>query len=181
MRRLLILGVAAATALLSAAATTAPALASQHTKGPRIVSCTDIGSAYFSVTAKGTNFYLGVPNTINSTSVAMLKPAQNSTTHWTLCETATGTYQFILKQGGKWYALTSRSTAAGADVSLAAVTNNGTNGTAFMSQLWAAGGSNPYTFQNQLTLLYLRVRNNGPKMRQPVTTGLTSEPWTLST
>ena len=75
--------------------------------------------------------------------------------------------------------MTSRSTAVGQNVPLEATTNNGSTGTAFMSQLWTFAGGNPYTFQNQATKLFLRVRNNGPKTYQTVTTGLTSELWTL--
>jgi hypothetical protein len=176
MRKLLILGVAAVTVLLSMAATAAPALAAPHKH--RVTACTDVGQAFFSVTAKGTTFYLGAPNKITSTSVAMLKPAQNSTTQWTGCEAADGTFQLILKQGSTWYALTTRDIAAGGNVSLEATTNNGTNGTTLVSQRWTFGGSNPVTMQNLRTLLFLRVRNSGPTMYQTVTTGLTQTMWT---
>jgi hypothetical protein len=179
MRRLLILGVAAATALLSVAATAAPALAGQHKPKVLINSCTDAGTVYLSVMAKGTNFYLGTPNKITSTSVTILKPAQNGTTLWTVCAAASGSVQFIQKHGGKWYAATSRSVAVGADVPLETVTNNGSTGTAFASQLWIVG-STTLTLQNQSTKLYLRVRNSGPKMYQSVTTGLSAEVWTVS-
>lgn len=179
MRRLILLGVAAATAFVSVAATAAPALAGSQ-KVPLVSTCTDSGSGFIYVTANSTNFYLGTPNKITSTSVAILKPSQNGTTRWTACITASGSVQFVLKQGAKWYALTSRSTVAGADVSLEAVTNNGTSGTSFKSQLWIFVGGGPYTFQNQSTKLYLRVRNSGPKTYQTVTTGLTSEQWTTS-
>jgi hypothetical protein len=178
MRKLLILGVAAVTALLSVAATAAPALAGPHQH--KVTACTDDGQAFFSVTAHGTTFYLGAPNKITSTSVAILKPAQNDTTHWTGCFAADGSVQLILKQGGTWYALTTRDTSAGGNVSLEATTNNGTNGTSRVSQRWTVGGSNPFTFQNLLTLLFLRVRNSGPTMYQTVTTGLSPRMWTAS-
>jgi hypothetical protein len=169
---------AAATALLAVAATTAPALASTHK--PLTTSCTDDGSGFISVTAKGTNFYVGTPNSITSGSAAILKPTQNSTTRWTACIASSGSVQFVQKRGTHWYALTSRATAVGQDVSAETVSNNGMTGTAFASQLWIAVGTGSVTLQNQSTKLYLRVRNSGPTMYQTVTTGLTSEAWTLS-
>ncbi|HEY3955921.1 MAG TPA: hypothetical protein VGM53_21315 [Streptosporangiaceae bacterium] len=178
MRKLLVLGVAAATTLLSAAATATPVLASTHK--PLTTSCTDDGSGFVSVTAKGTNFYVGTPNSITSGSAATLKPTQNSTTRWTACVASSGSVQLVQKRGTHWYALTSRATAVGQDVSAETVSNNGTTGTAFASQLWIVVGSSTVTLQNQSTKLYLRVRNSGPMMYQTVTTGLTSETWTLS-
>ena len=179
MRKLLILGVAALTALLSVAATAAPALAAPHKH--RVTACTDQVQFFLSVTKNGTNFYLGVPNKITSTSVAILKPAQNSTTQWTDCVAADNSLQFILKQGNTWYALTTRDISAGGTVSLEKTTNNGTNGTTLLSQRWTVVGSNPlFTFNNLRTLLFLRVRNSGPTMYQTVTTGLSQTMWTVS-
>jgi len=178
MRKLLILGVAALTALLSVAATAAPALAAPHKH--RVTACTDQVQFFLSVTKNGTNFYLGVPNKITSTSVAILKPAQNSTTQWTDCVAADNSLQFILKQGNTWYALTTRDISAGGTVSLEKTTNNGTNGTTLLSQRWTVVGSNPFTFNNLRTLLFLRVRNSGPTMYQTVTTGLSQTMWTVT-
>jgi hypothetical protein len=178
MRKLLILGVAAVTALLSVAATAAPALAGSHQR--RVTSCTDEGQLFLSVVAHGTTFYLGAPNKITSTSVAILKPAQNGTTQWTICGAADGSLQFILKQGNTWFGLTTRNTSAGGNVSLEATTNNGTVGTVALSQRWTFAGSNPYAFQSVRTLLFLRVRNSGPTMGQAVTTGLSQTLWTVS-
>lgn len=180
MRRLLVLGVAAATAFLSVAATAAPTLASTHKAKPLINSCTDVGTVFLWVTAGSTDYFLGRPNTITSTSVAILKPAANNTTLWTVCETASGSWQLIQKQGSKWYAATSRSLAVGGNVTLEAVTNNGSTGTSFASQLWIVSPSNPLSLQNQSTKLFLRVRNSGPQMYQSVTTGLTQEFWEAS-
>jgi hypothetical protein len=179
MRKLLVLGVAAATTLLSAAATAAPVLASTHK--PLTTSCTDEGAGYISVTAKGTNFYVGTPNSITNGSAATLKPTQNSTTLWRACVASSGAVQIVQKRGTHWYALTSRATAVGQDVAAETVTHNGTSGTgtAFASQLWIPTGTSTATLQNQSTKLYLRVRNSGPKMYQTVTTGLTAEMWTL--
>lgn len=178
MRRMLISGAAAAIALLPVATTAEPALAGQHKAEVLTNSCSDRSPAYLSVTANRTNYYLGTPNKVTRTSVAILKSAMNGSTVWTSCFTSTGLVTLVQKQGRTWYALTTRATAAGQDVTVEKTSNNGSTGAPFMSQLWIVGGTTSITLQSQNTKLYLRIRNSGPKMYQSVTTGQTPTEWT---
>ena len=76
-------------------------------------------------------------------------------------------------------ALTTRSTSPGSDVTLTKVGNNGDG---FASQQWAfvQTSSTTIEFQNVKAGLFLRVRNNGPKIGQTVTTGFTPTDWTIT-
>jgi hypothetical protein len=75
--------------------------------------------------------------------------------------------------------LTSRSSSPGADVTL---TEAGNNGNGFASQQWIRTplGSGVFMYRNVKTGLWLRVRNNGPKFYQTVTTGSTASAWHVS-
>jgi hypothetical protein len=107
-----------------------------------------------------------------SGSAAILKPAQNGTTLWVHCNSTVNPGQLLLLNRG--LALTSRDGASGGTVTLEPAGNGG-NG--YASQVWIYSGTNPYTFQNAKTGLFLRVRNGGPLMYQTVTTGKTATSW----
>jgi len=49
-----------------------------------------------------------------------------------------------------------------------------------MSEYWTVSGSNPYTFKNDNTGLYLRTPNKGLGEYYPVVAGATKTQWTQS-
>ena len=138
-------------------------------------SCMNQGPFFFNVTHNGANFFLGTPNNVHSGSAAILKSNENGSTLWTVCVLSTNTLVFENRN----LALTSRSTGPGDDVTM---TRAGNNGNGFSSQQWnyVFTTSTELTFQNVKTGLYLRIRNNGPKFGQSVTTGFTPEQWIFS-
>ena len=139
-------------------------------------SCTNEGPFFFNVTKNGANFYLGTPNNTHSGASSILKPKKNGSTLWTLCVFST-TDKLVFENRN--LALTTRSTSPGSDVTLTRVGNNGDG---FASQQWTFFESGPIIeFQNVKTGLWLRVRNNGPKIGQSVTTGFTPTDWTITT
>jgi hypothetical protein len=131
------------------------------------------GNGYlFSFSKGGVNFYLGTPANLVPGSAAILGPGRSSTTSWTLCFSQS-TPTVLIENGG--LALTGRPASAGADVTLE---SPGDSGNGFASQQWNYKVSGPMVmFQNVETGLYLRVRNSGPVMSQPVTTGSTGTFW----
>ena len=62
------------------------------------------------------------------------------------------------------------------------MTPAGNSGDGFSSQQWnyVFTTGTTLTFQNVKTGLFLRIRNNGPKFGQSVTTGFTPKEWILS-
>jgi hypothetical protein len=130
------------------------------------------------VSHRGVNYFLGIPNIAHSGSAVVLKPRTNRTTVWRSCGTPVsgGRIFFSLKDG---LVLTSRSSSPGADVT---VTEAGNNGNGFASQQWIRTplGSGVFMYRNMKTGLWLRVRNNGPKFYQTVTTGNTASAWHVS-
>lgn len=160
---------AAGTVLTSAGVASAGATAVQAT------GCTNDTGEFSWVTASGQNFFLGTPNVTFPGAAARLKPMENTTTLWIHCNSNTVPNELLLINRG--LALTSRDFSPGADVLLEPAGNGG-NG--FASQKWIFAGSNPFTFQNVKTGLFLRVRNSGPIMFQTVTTGFTSTAWNQS-
>ena len=159
--------------------TTKPGTAKPGTFKPgsvnRRASCMNDGPFFFNVTKNSENFYLGTPNNVHSGSAAILKPKKNGSTLWTICFFSTS--DTILFENRN-LALTSRSTGPGDVVTM---TRAGNNGDGFASQKWdfVESGST-LTFQNESTGLFLRIRNNGPKIGQSVTTGFTPEQWIFS-
>ena len=175
MRRLisvLVTGLLAAGTVLTAA--------SAASAGPTAIhraSCTPVPSEHFSSSSNGVSYYLGTPNKASSGSAAILKPRQNATTFWSLSACPNGD---LLEIGG--LALTSRSSSAGAKVTLEPPGNGGTG---FASQQWFITCVDPpacsqWDFNNVKTVLWLRIRNSGPVMGQTVTTGGTPTNWTHS-
>ncbi len=138
-------------------------------------SCTNEGPFFFNVAKNGANFYLGTPNNVRSGSAAILKPKKNGSTLWTVCVFSTNT----LLLENRNLALTTRSTGPGDDVTM---TRTGNSGDGFSSQQWnyVFTTSSTLTLQNVKTGLFLRIRNNGPKVGQSVTTGFTPKEWILS-
>jgi hypothetical protein len=175
IRRLFTAGVTIAllgTGAALASGAPAGAAAGHQATGHRATTCTNDSGEYSWITVGGVSYYLGTPNKAVSGSAAMLKPAQNGTTLWVHCNSTVTANQLLLLNRG--LALTSRDTSAGGTVTLEPAGNGG-NG--FASQQWIYAGSNPYTFQNVKTGLYLRVRNGGPLLYQTVTTGKTATSW----
>ena len=166
---------AAAIALLGGGAAFTMAAPAHRATVQKAPTCTNDSGEYSSVTVRGVNYYLGTPNKVTVGSAAILKPAQNGSTLWVHCNSTVTPGQLLLKNAG--LALTSRDSSAGGTVVMEPVGNGG-NG--FASQKWDYTGSNPYTFQNEKTGLYLRVRNGGPLMYQTVTTGSTPTSWNQS-
>ncbi len=146
---------AAGTVLTTAGVASAGATAVQAT------GCTNDTGEFSWVTVGGQNFFLGTPNNTFPGAAALLKPKENSTTLWIHCNSNTVPNELLLINRG--LALTSRDSSPG--------------GNGFASQKWIFAGSNPFTFQNVKTGLFLRVRNSGPIMFQTVTTGFTSTAW----
>ena len=166
-----LLGASAAFALAApAGAATAQRAAVHHA-----TTCTNDSGEYSSVTVRGVNYYLGTPNNAAADSAAILKPTQNSTTLWVHCNSTVVSNQLLLLNRG--LALTSRDSSPGGTVTLEPAGNGG-NG--FASQEWIYAGTNPFTFKNVKTGLYLRVRNGGPIMYQTVTTGAAATNWNQS-
>ncbi len=171
IRRLFTAGVTVALLGASAAlAAPAGAAAAHGATGHRATTCTNDTGEYSWVTARGVNYFLGTPNKLMTDSAAILKPMENGTTLWVHCNSTVVSHQLLLINRG--LALTSRT--AGGDVVLEPAGNGG-NG--FASQLWIYAGTNPFTFKNVKTGLYLRVRNGGPLMSQTVTTGSSPTSW----
>jgi hypothetical protein len=167
-------GVASAGASTAKPGTAKPATIKPGTATHR-ASCTNEGPFFFNVMHNGANFYLGTPNNTHNGVSAILKPKKNGTTLWTLCVFSSNTLVFENRN----LAMTSRSTSPGSDVTMTPVGNSGDG---FSSQQWnyVFTTSTALTFQNVKTGLYLRIRNNGPKFGQSVTTGFTPKEWTLS-
>ncbi len=138
----------------------------------RATTCTPDSGEYAWVTVSGVNYFLGTPNNSVAGSAAFLKPMENGTTLWVHCNSTTVPNQLLLENRG--LALTSTDASSGGNVTVEAVGNSG-NG--FASQEWIYAGTNPYTFKNVKTGLYLRVRNGGPIMSQTVTTGNSPTNW----
>ena len=164
-----LLGASAALTVAAPAGATAAHGATVH----RATTCTNDAGDFQWVTVGGVNYFLGTPNKLFIGSAAILKPTENSTTLWVHCNSTKVFHELLLKNRG--LALTSR--AAGGDVVLEPAGNSG-NG--FASQKWIYAGTNPFTFKNVKTGLFLRVRNSGPLMYQTVTTGSTPEFWKQS-
>ena len=163
-----LLGASAALTLAAPAGATAAHGATVH----RATTCTNDSGEYAWVTARGVNYFLGTPNKLVTGSAAILKPMENSTTLWVHCNSTVVSHQLLLKNRG--LALTSRDSSPGGSVVLEPAGNGG-NG--FTSQQWIYAGTNPFTFKNVKTGLYLRVRNGGPLMFQTVTTGTSPTSW----
>ena len=161
-----LLGASAALTLAAPAGATAAHGATVH----RATTCTNDRGEYAWVKVRGVNYFLGTPNKLMTGSAAILKPMENSTTLWVHCNSTVVSHQLLLKNRG--LALTSRT--AGGDVVLEPAGNSG-NG--FASQQWISAGTNPFTYKNVKTGLYLRVRNAGPLMFQTVTTGASPTSW----
>lgn len=158
---------AVALASPSAHAGTASAIAT----AARRASCTSISGNFYHVTKGGVSYFLGTPNNLTSGAAALLKPAENGTTEWTLCSFPSGAA--LLENRG--LALTTRDSSSGGEVTLTAPGNGGDG---FASQQWNVSAAGPmFTFQNVKTGLYLRVRNSGPSIGQTVTTGSSFTVW----
>jgi len=168
-------GGAAVTFGASAGAATAHGATAHGATAHRATTCTNDSGEYSWVTVGGVNYYLGTANNAVSGSAAILKSAKTGSSLWVHCNSTVTLNQLLLVNRG--LALTSRDTSAGGTVTLEPAGNGG-NG--FASQQWIYAGSNPYTFQNVKTGLYLRVRNGGPLMYQTVTTGKTATSWNQS-
>jgi hypothetical protein len=164
-------GAALASGAPAGAAAAHPATAHPATVH-RQTTCTNDSGEYSWVTVGGVSYYLGTPNNAVSGSAAILKSAKTGSSLWIHCNSTVVPNQLLLVNRG--LALTSRDTSAGGTVTLEPAGNGG-NG--FASQQWIYAGSNPYTFQNVKTGLYLRVRNGGPLLYQTVTTGKTATSW----
>ena len=142
----------------------APAVASNN--APAITGvCVNPDAGESSSVVNGATFFVG-----RSGSVAILRA---SPTAWIHCNDNGTTIEFTLVINGVRKALTTRDFAPGGDVTLEQSNN-------FASQRWIWSGTNPYTFQNVKTGLFLRVRNSGPDFGQTVTTGHTPTSWNQS-
>jgi hypothetical protein len=159
---------AAGTAVTCAGAASAGATAAHQQ-----TSC--VSGNFFHVTKNGVNYYLGTPNNLSSGAAALLKPTENSTTAWAECAFNSSNNSVVLENRG--LALTSTDSSPGGTVTL---TPPGNGGNGFASQQWIGNAAGPMiTFQNVQTGLFLRVRNNGPVMRQTVTTGSSFTVWLM--
>jgi hypothetical protein len=164
---------AAGTAVTSAGVASAGVASAGATAAHDRVGC--VNGNYFHVAKNGVNYYLGTPNTTSAGAAAILKPAQNGTTEWKECAFSTADNAIVLKNRG--LVLTSTATSTGADVTMTPVKNGGKG---LKSQRWIADAAGPMiTFKNIKTGLYLRVRNNGPVMKQTVTTGTSFTVWLM--
>jgi hypothetical protein len=178
IRRLITAAAGVAVVLLGATATlplAAPAGASAVHPSIDPSACTNDNGEFSSVTVGGVNYFLGAPNNIFPGAAALLKPNGNSTTLFIHCNSLTVSQELVLSNRG--LALTSRDSSPGGLVTFEPAGNSG-NG--FASQKWIYAGTNPFTFKNVKTGLFLRVRNSGPIMYQTVTTGSTATSWNQS-
>jgi hypothetical protein len=167
-----LISVLAAGLLAAGTAVAGVGLASASTTGAHDQT-TCLSGFFFHVTKSGVDYYLGTPVATSSGAAAILKPSQNRTTAWKEC--APSGASVVLENRG--LALTSRATSSGADVT---VEPPGDGGNGFASQRWIDDAAGPMvTFQNVKTGLYLRVRNSGPIMYQPVTTGSSFTVWLM--
>lgn len=173
MRRLI--SILAAGLLAAGTVLTTAGIASAGATAVQATGCTNDTGEFSWVTVSGQNFFLGTPNVTFPGAAARLKPMENSTTLWIHCNSNTVPNELLLINRG--LALTSRNVSPGGEVLLEPAGNGG-NG--FASQKWIFAGSNPFTFQNVKTGLFLRVRNSGPIMFQTVTTGFTPTAWNQS-
>jgi hypothetical protein len=159
-----------AAGLLAAGSTLASGVASAGTTA----SCTPEGSYYFSVSANGTNYYLGTPTKTGAGKAAILRPSENSTTLWTLTGCPKGD---VFENRG--LVLTSKATTTGAKVMLEPAGNGGDG---FPSQQWfiATTTSGTWNFNNVKTVLWLAIRGSGPVMGGTLTTADSPTEWNHS-
>ena len=161
------MGLAAGTLFTTAGAASAGASAVHHR-----ADCSLDGSAHLHVTGNnGVNYFLGTPNKTGNGKVVRLKPTANSTTNWTFCFVS-GSEAILLNRG---LALASSQSTGGL---VTVTTTSAPGGNGFASQRWFTTFQGNFVFlQNENTNLWLRVRNNGPKLGQTVTTGASPRAW----
>jgi hypothetical protein len=156
-----------------AAVTSAGVASAASTAAHDRVGC--VNGNYFHVTKNSVDYYLGTPNTTSAGAAAILKPAQNGTTEWKECAFSSVDNAIVLENRG--LVLTSTATSTGANVTMTPVKNGGRG---LKSQRWVTNAAGPMiTFRNVKTGLYLRIRNNGPVMKQTVTTGSSFTVWLM--
>lgn len=168
---------------VAAAATLGLGLAGAGTAGAAAANmqCTRSSvTNYFYVVSGSTNYYVAAHNSNKSGSQPELKSfagnVPNDTAAFVRC-TVSGQSYFALEHTGK--GITNALSNDPGDknrVDLDLVTSSGPN----PSMWWTQAGSNPYTFKNMDTGLYLRVSNKGIGQYFPVVAGNSQTLWLQS-
>lgn len=166
---------------VAAAATLGLGLVSAGTASAANMQCTRSSvTNYFYVVSGSTNYYIAAHNSNTSGSQPELKSfsgnTPNDTAAFVRCNVSGQNY-FALEHTGK--GITNALSNDPGDknrVDLDLVTSSGPN----PSMWWTQAGSNPYTFKNMDTGLYLRVSNKGIGQYFPVVAGNSQTPWNQS-
>jgi hypothetical protein len=171
----------AMTLMTAAAATVAlgPSLAAVGSSAAAVsTACAQApGVWYLYVTQKSVNYYVAAPINAQAGSHPELKSFSGNNPN--------GTAQFVRCTNGSngaiaWEYVAHGTTLAlsndpgdGSRVDLDLVTSSGPNN----SMWWVESGSDPYTYKNTLTGLYLRVSNQGIGQYLPVVAGAHATSW----
>jgi len=145
------------------------------------ISCTRASGHYQEyVTSNSTNYYVSAPNKVTAgTSHPELKafPGNNpnSTASWIRCNASGNRVAFEYVYNGVTYVLENDHGSKNR-IDMEVVPSGGP----YASEFWVQSGSNPYTFKNDSSGLYMRVSDQGVGQYFPVVTGANASQWTQS-
>jgi hypothetical protein len=168
---------------VAAAATLGLGLAGAGTAGASAANmqCTRVSVAnYFYVISNSTNYYIAGHNSNTPGSQPELKSFSGNTPNGTAaffrCNVSGQNYFALEHMGNGTTTALSNDPGDKNRVDLDLVTSSGPN----PSMWWTQAGSNPYTFKNMDTGLYLRVSNKGIGQYFPVVAGNSQTQWNQS-
>ena len=157
-----------------------PSLAAVGSPAGAVTGCTEAPGVYYEyVTLNTVKYFVAAKNNAQPHSQPELKSfagnIPNGTAQFIRCTKSSGQIAFLHITQGNTLGL-SNNPSDGSRVDLDPVTSSGPNN----SMWWVQSGSNPYTFKNTLTGLYLRVSNQGLGQYLPVVAGAHATAWTQS-
>lgn len=157
-----------------------PSLTAMASPTAAISGCTEAPGVYYEYApSNGVDYYVAAHINAQPHSQPELKTfpgnIPNGTAQFIRCTRSNGQIAFLHISQGNTLGL-SNNPSDGSRVDLDPVTSSGPNN----SMWWVQSGSNPYTFKNTLTGLYLRVSNQGLGQYLPVVAGAHATAWTQS-
>ena len=155
-----------------------PSLAAVGSTAAAVTGCKEAPGVFYEyVASKGTDYFVAahVNNVPHSQPELKTFPGNvpNGTAQFIRCTNSAGQIAFLNLTHGNTTAL-SNNPSDGSRTDLDPVTSSGPNN----SMWWVQAGSNPYTFRNTDTGLYLRVSNRGLGEYYPVVAGAHATAWT---
>jgi len=164
----------------AAAVALGPSLAAVGSPAAAVTGCTEAPGVYYEyVTLNSVKYFVAAKNNAQPHSQPELKSfagnIPNGTAQFIRCTKSNGQFAFLHFSQGFTLAL-SNNPSDGSRVDLDPVTSTGPNG----SMWWVQAGTNPYTFKNTDTGLFLRVSNQGIGQYLPVVAGANATMWTQS-